>query len=290
MVETAVRHAVAAQSLPEVQEPAAGEKQPSEDAIAAEDLPVEAEANGDRATAPPGKNTPPSEPESFASAPSAPEKTELEKTDPEKTEMEKTEEATEPALKNPRFWSAAIRTSASANHVDESAESIPVPLELRNLQKCKACGFPVSQGRTFCVECEEKQWRGQPLQQATASVVAASEEPHPEMQQKPEAVRATDDAPEISVPKDSSSSQTSSQTPVPATAPANGEAAIAAPEASDLPESSPQTVSSNDSASDNSTLFLSSAAPSESWLAANKYVLGVLLVVAIVIGVIAWLR
>jgi hypothetical protein len=35
---------------------------------------------------------------------------------------------------------------------------------------------------------------------------------------------------------------------------------------------------------------LSSAAPSESWLAANKYVLGVLLVVAIVIGLIVWLR
>jgi uncharacterized Zn finger protein (UPF0148 family) len=38
-----------------------------------------------------------------------------------------------------------------------------VPAALRNLQKCKACGFPVSQGRTFCVECEEKQWRGQRL-------------------------------------------------------------------------------------------------------------------------------
>jgi hypothetical protein len=42
--------------------------------------------------------------------------------------------------------------------------------------------------------------------------------------------------------------------------------------------------------SDSPTLFLSSAAPSESWLSANKYTLGALLVVAIVIGVIAWLR
>jgi hypothetical protein len=32
---------------------------------------------------------------------------------------------------------------------------------MRNLQKCKACGFPVSQGRKLCIECEEKEWRGQ---------------------------------------------------------------------------------------------------------------------------------
>jgi hypothetical protein len=41
---------------------------------------------------------------------------------------------------------------------------------------------------------------------------------------------------------------------------------------------------------DNTTLFLSSVHPSESWLAANKYILGALLVVAIAIAVIAWLR
>jgi hypothetical protein len=42
--------------------------------------------------------------------------------------------------------------------------------------------------------------------------------------------------------------------------------------------------------SDGPTLFLSSGPPSESWFSANKYTLGALLVVALVIGVIAWLR
>jgi hypothetical protein len=37
-------------------------------------------------------------------------------------------------------------------------------------------------------------------------------------------------------------------------------------------------------------LFQSSAAPSESWLASNKYILGALLVVAVVIAAIVWLR
>jgi len=57
----------------------------------------------------------------------------------------------------------------------------------------------------------------------------------------------------------------------------------------DLARSAPQNVSEDVPLSDSSTLFLSSAA-SESWLAANKYVLGVLLVVAIVIGLIVWIR
>ena len=34
-----------------------------------------------------------------------------------------------------------------------------VPPVLRNLRKCEACGFPISPGRTLCVECEEKKWR-----------------------------------------------------------------------------------------------------------------------------------
>jgi hypothetical protein len=36
-----------------------------------------------------------------------------------------------------------------------------VPMGLRNLRKCEACGFPVSASRVLCVECEEKKWRGQ---------------------------------------------------------------------------------------------------------------------------------
>src|ERR1039458_1697891 len=88
MVETAVKHAVAAQSVSAVHESADGENQPSRDAIAAEVLPVEAEANAitaDLATVLPENNSPPPEPESTVSAKTAPEKTELEKTELEKT-------------------------------------------------------------------------------------------------------------------------------------------------------------------------------------------------------------
>jgi hypothetical protein len=268
MVETAVTHAVAAQSLPVVEEPARAESQPSGDGIAAEALPLESPGNvigADFAAVPQGKGTLSTELE----------KTELEKAGPE------------PAPKKPLFWSAAVQTPASAGRSHDLAASISLPMELRNLQRCQACGFPVSQGRTFCVECEGKQWRGEGLPQpSAAAAVATGREPHQETQPEPQVIGARRDTPEISVLKDSSWAQTSD----PAMEPSVGEVAMAAPVVADLPQSVPQNVPVDGSASDNSTLFLSSAAPSESWFAANKYILGALLVVAIVIVAIAWLR
>ncbi len=34
----------------------------------------------------------------------------------------------------------------------------PVPEAMRRVQKCSACGFPVSEGRTLCVDCERKSY------------------------------------------------------------------------------------------------------------------------------------
>ena len=60
-------------------------------------------------------------------------------------------------LKKPLLWTAASQLEAQRPETDQSH----VPPVLRNLHKCQACGFPVSEGRKLCVECEEKQWRGQ---------------------------------------------------------------------------------------------------------------------------------
>jgi GAF domain-containing protein len=62
--------------------------------------------------------------------------------------------------KRPLLWSAAGR-DGSANLGVGDARQANVPPVLRQLQKCQACGFPVSPGRAFCVECEDKQWRGE---------------------------------------------------------------------------------------------------------------------------------
>jgi hypothetical protein len=260
MVETAVKHGAATQSMSAVQEPAA-EPPPPVDEIAAEAARVESRGivpGPDFAPAPLAKDISPDLP------PQELEKTELEKTEPE------------PAAKRPLFWSAAMQAQGSAAGAHETAEPIAVPPVLRNLQKCQACGFPVSQGRTFCVECEEKEWRGQRFPQPAAGAALA-------------------------------------QTSVETSGPVSGELAIPAPAVAvagtppnlNFTAIEPAAIATQTSVASslldrdvpadvpgagNSALFLSSALESESWFAANKYILGALLVVAIVIGAIAWLR
>ena len=239
MVETAVRHAVATPAAPAFQETAGVEFRPPsaehevEHEIVVETVRMESPAI---ALLP---DLPPSPPVSAELAP------ELEKPESEKPESKK--EAAEaakpdPTPKKPLFWSVAMQPQATARP-DSTAQSVAVPPGLRNLQKCQACGFPVSQGRTFCVECEEKQWRGQ----------------RPSAQTQP---------------------KTTASAPQPVTsAPVESQAAIVQP-----------SPPADFTASDDRALFASSAAPSESFFAANKYILGALLVVAIVIGAILWLR
>jgi hypothetical protein len=262
MVETAVKHAVAAQSASLLQEPVGADAQQPVDGMAAEAVGVESPvsvAGPDLAPAPPvndrsldglslhdlpPKDLPP--PESV--------KMNLENVDQEKTKPET-------APKKPLFWSAASQTPASATGADQTVESIPVPPVLRNLQKCQACGFPVSQGRTLCVECEEKQWRGQRLPaQSTEPARARGAEP---------ALAAAAATPETMTPNKPAA--ISAQAPV---------------------ESSSDTldITGDVLAPNNSTLFVSSTTPSESWLVSNKYILGALLVVALIIGVILGLR
>jgi len=175
------------------------------------------------------------------------------------------QEGSASAPKKALFWSAAMRAQR-AGQAKQNTESIAVPLVLRNLQKCQACGFPVSRGRTFCVECEEKQWRGQPLPQPATS--------------DPPSAGLTIPAAELAV---SQASQALASQPIKSAA---------------IPESiapRPAIASSDEvrayvPVSGSSELFLSSALQSESWFAANKYILGALLVVAFVVAAIAWLR
>ena len=130
---------------------------------------------------------------------------------------------------------------------------VSVPPMLRNLRKCQACGFPVSQGRAFCVECEERQWRGQRLSQAAAAGSAT-----------PQKV--------ISAPFKAAGTPTSS-----------------AASSSDILTLSNSALPADVSGSRISVPF-SSSVESQSWFAANKYVLGALLVVAVVVAAIVWLR
>jgi GAF domain-containing protein len=157
MVETAVKYAVAAETLPTASE-AAGQKlsAPADENEAGVETDLSADilsvdilesADGMSATAAEGG---PIEARAISEA------------DVLLTEDEKAEPpaAAEPLPKKPLFWSAAMHGAENRSPAPEATALAPVPAGLRNLHKCKACGFPVSEGRVFCVECEDKQWRG----------------------------------------------------------------------------------------------------------------------------------
>lgn len=196
-----------------------------------------------------------------------------------------------PALSpaKPRFWSVATHPDSPTSTA--SAESTGVPPGLRNLQKCQACGFPVSQGRTYCVECEEKQWRGVPLTKPAANAAtppaSAKNEPAPASQKIADRSTVTPKPAETANPetvavKVSEVSTAAAQPEIPSSP--------VATDALKLAPTPPQNFSLDVPLSEHSTLFSTSAAPTESWLTANKYVLMVLLVVASIIAAIAFLR
>lgn len=205
--------------------------------------------------------------------------------------------AAAPTTAKPLFWSAAMRAQANSHASEKAAEPMTVPPVLRKLPKCGACGFPVSPGRSFCVECEEKQWRGQRLPQREVENSPSSRSDRLETP----AALAPSAAPDLAASSMSVSVLASAPTggvgsaanpaPIVAMPEQLSSAPIAAqPLAAQTSEISASTVSKAETAAVDATPFLGSVVQSESWLAANKYVLGSLFLVAIVIGAIAWLR
>jgi hypothetical protein len=181
--------------------------------------------------------------------------------------------------KKPLLWSAANAAAepASPGEADQSH----VPPVLRGLRKCEACGFPISGGRTLCVECEEKKWRGQlPKPQAATPMPTISEfaSPRPEGQALAAAAQsgaiATAPAP-VAVSA--------------VTQPAVGAEQRAA-EKTTAPEAMPVVISVP-TASPVAELVLSAGLePSQSWLARNRYIVGVVLAVAVAVTAVFLLR
>jgi GAF domain len=168
-------------------------------------------------------------------------------------------ERAKPAAKKPLFWSAAPNPNVEQDQPAEGAGS-HIPAVFRNLHKCQACGFPVSEGRILCVECEEKKWRGK----LKTSGTAASSEP----------ARATVAAVAVL------SQSIESQAAVPQTAAPGGVPSLHAPARLAAVDGA-LAVSDGNRSCDSAPIFSSSSGDSsESWLWANKYILGSLLVVA----------
>ncbi len=83
--------------------------------------------------------------------------TALEHADAAKRAFDEIASATEPEEKNaaPSPADAAKVDAANVSQIIQSAPT-PVPSEvLAKIKPCEVCGFPVSEGRTLCVDCEQ---------------------------------------------------------------------------------------------------------------------------------------
>ncbi len=192
------------------------------------------------------------------------------------------------------FWSAALAPAADAGTAEEADQS-HVPPVLRGLRKCEACGFPVSAGRALCVECEEKKWRGQLKVPKAAPAQARASGPATAV-----VAAARPEARAFAATAQAVGTGTAAIASTPAAAPiaisagvkeseqGAGQAAVAAPPNADVRETVAMPVAPDVSSGE----FVLSAGlePSQSWVARNKYVLGVLLVVGVAVAAVFVLR
>ncbi|MGA2855687.1 MAG: GAF domain-containing protein [Candidatus Sulfotelmatobacter sp.] len=175
------------------------------------------------------------------------------------------------APQRPLFWSAALNANGEAQKPAEPDQS-HVPPVLRHLHRCEVCGFPVSSGRVLCVECEEKRWRGQRNFAPAAAKQAVSQS-----RASAPAVRAFAAAAQAGAAAAPAPVQPPMAVAVPREPAVIQVASEATPVAAE--ETAPQEVT-----------FSAGLEPSPSWFRANKYILGALLVVAGTVAAIVLLR
>jgi len=189
-----------------------------------------------------------------------------------------------PESKKPLLWSAVGTAGSEAPNPPPPADQRHVPPVLRNLHKCWACGFPVSEGRKLCVECEEKQWRGQ-LRAPSAVDKAAAPTVRPEMPQAAISRQAFAAAAGALAPARAKSSPVTQTAAMPAQK-------ISIPVSNTVSAAHVHKSTAKDSKPHRSDLpiFSGGIEPTQSWIAANKYIIGTLLIVAVVIGAIVFLR
>ena len=191
--------------------------------------------------------------------------------------------------KKPLLWSAAS-TAAGEQGSPEEADHSRVPPGLRGLRKCEACGFPISAGRVLCVECEEKKWRGQlRVPQGGGARAAATASAAPVALPKEGRAFA---APQSVAASGASVSPAGDQAPA-----AANEAGAVTPRPLTVVQgaspSAPESLKAGQQRETSSSDFVFSAgmATSQSWFAANKYVVAaVLLVAAIAVTAVLLLR
>ena len=198
------------------------------------------------------------------------------------------------APKRPLYWSAPLNAGGEAQKTEPDQTHIP-PV-LRNLRQCEACGFPITAGRRLCVECEEKRWRGQRTP-ARAGKPASAPPAVSASTARAFAATAVASAAPAAAPQRASAAVL----PAPGSAHSQTEDSRAAsstvtaiskpqPVASTRVAEAAEKVEAPTPAAPIEITFSAGLEPSQSWFAANKYILGALLVVGATVAAILLLR
>jgi len=252
LAETAVKHATAAHAIPQILEAAMQEMPAPVVKVLAATAPMGSAVVGDSPAASADQFT---------------------------VKLPATKEESK-AHPNPKtlLWSAALRIQPKAQEREENPPSIVRP-DLANLRKCQACGFPVSQGRDFCVECEDKRWRGQKI--PAPALPRLFPDSTPQDQAAAATVQTVDAQPIALV---AATAETSNLAVTQTEAAKIEEAATSVDSLRELPG-----VLRDPETQEDPTPALSLPIESESWFSQNKYIVGTIFVIAIIAAII-WLR
>jgi len=190
------------------------------------------------------------------------------------------------------LWSAPA-TANTGSPPPQTSDSIAVPPALRNVRRCQACGFPVSEGRVLCVDCEEKRWRGEPVRRPAK----AHEPPTPALAIASGLSSVATAVSNVSAAAAGDVSRGGETDDKPRSSDSSTPPASREPMPVKIRETALSVVPDPPAAIENVTietsspgLFLSAGMESQSWWAANQYVLAAVSIVGIVIAVIAWMR
>lgn len=194
------------------------------------------------------------------------------------------------AAHKPKFWSAAEvagERAAAPTAEDESN----VPPMLRGLKKCEACGFPISGGRVLCVECEEKKWRGQLRKPQGTPMPTGALPQSPARRLETQALAAVATG-SVTRSVTQGTGVGSVKTVEPSVrAPQESRTGDVQTPALTVKAAARELDRRVEARRDSSTpIFSAGIEPSQSWISRNKYVLGVLVLVAAVVAGVLLLR
>ena len=174
----------------------------------------------------------------------------------------------------PLFWSAA--QSAGTESEPAEADQSNVPPVLRSLKKCEVCGFPITAGRSLCVECEEKRWRGQLRRPSTLDGMRTDRMPP---KAPGSAVKAAGAASAAAAPAKAVTTAPALPTPVQKPAAVKDSGAQPVPATTAAVSAAALAVETK-TASEPILVLSAGLQPEQSWLGRNKFVIIALVLVA----------